>query len=212
LTVSSHAGIINSNVLQGEEKQMTTSNPESKSLFDRMVRAAKLDVNLYEEVEHDTKANWQAFWAVAITSLATGLGTAIGSLGDHRPIWFLWGLLIGLGVAIAGWLIWSLLTYAIGLTIFKGPETEADYGQLLRTIGFSNSPGVFRFFSFIPFIGGIISFVATVWALVAGVIAVRQALDFSTWRAIGTCLIGWLIYILIVFLIPGLVIGSNVLF
>jgi len=191
---------------------MATSNPESKSLFDRMVRAAKLDVNLYEEVEADTKANWQAFWAVVVASLATGLGTAIGSLGDHRPIWFLWGLLIGVGVALLGWLLWALLTYAIGVTIFKGPQTEADYGQLLRTIGFSNSPGVLRFFSFIPFIGWLISLVATVWALVAGVIAVRQALDFSTWRAIGTCLIGGLIYILIVFLIPGFVIGRNIFF
>ena len=191
---------------------MTTSTSDSKSLFGRMVRAAKLDVNLYEEVEADTKANWQAFRAVVLVSLASAIGTGIGSLGDHRPIWFLWGLLIGLGTAIVGWLVWSLLTYVIGVTIFKGPETEADYGQLLRTIGFSNSPGVFRFFSFIPFIGGAIAFVASVWALVAGIIAVRQALDFSTWRAIGTCIIGWVIYVLFLFLIPGLIIGGSVLF
>lgn len=191
---------------------MTTANPESKSLFDRMVRAAMLDVNLYEQVEHDTKANWQAFGAVAITSLATGIGTGIGGVLEHRPIWFLWGLLIGLGISILGWLLWAFLTYIIGITIFKGPETEADYGQLLRTIGFSTSPGVLRIFSFIPFIGGIITFATTVWILIASVIAVRQALDFSTWRAIGTCLIGWLIYILLLFLVPGFVIGRNILF
>jgi len=213
LTSTGFAGIINANVLQDKERQMTTSTSDSKSLFGRMVRAAKLDVNLYEEVEADTKANWQAFRAVVLVSMASAIGTGIGSLGgDHGPIWFLWGLLIGLGSAIIGWLLWSLLTYVIGITIFKGPETEADYGQLLRTIGFSNSPGVFRFFSFIPFIGGVIAFVASVWALVAGVIAVRQALDFSTWRAIGTCIVGWVIYMLFLFLIPGLIIGKSVLF
>jgi hypothetical protein len=179
-----------------------------------MVRAAQLDINFYEEVEHDSRVNMQAFAVVVITSLASGLGIGIGGILVHteRPIWFLWGLLIGLGTAIAGWLIWSFVTYVIGVTIFKGPETEADYGQLLRTIGFSNSPGVLRLFSFIPFVGFIIVFVASVWTLIAGVIAVRQALDFSTWRAIGTCVIGWLIYILFLFLIPGWIIGRSLLF
>ena len=183
------------------------------SLIDRMVRAARLDSNLYEEVEADEGANWQAFAVVLITSIASGLGAGIAAIisGDSG-IWFLWGLLIGIGTGILGWLIWSLFAYWLGTTIFKGHVTEADYGQLMRTIGFSTTPRVLSFFSFIPFVGGFISFVALVWALVAGVIAVRQALDFSTWRAIGTCIVGWLIYALIVFLVSGFVIGANVLF
>ncbi len=179
-----------------------------------MLRAAQLDINLYEEVEADKGANLQALTVVVLVSLASGIGTGIGGIltREDDPIWFLWGLLIGIGVSILGWLLWALITYAIGVTIFKGPETEADYGQLLRTIGFSNTPGALRFFSFIPFIGGVIAFVAFVWTLIAGVIAVRQALDFSTWRAIGTVIVGWLIYILILFLIPGFVIGREILF
>jgi hypothetical protein len=183
------------------------------SLVDRMVRAAQLDSNLYEEVEADKGANGQAFTVVLIASIASGLGVGIAAIisGDSG-IWFLWGLLIGIGTGIVGWLIWSLFAYLLGTTIFRGPETEADYGQLIRTIGFSNTPRLLSFFSFIPFLGGIISFIAFVWALVAGVIAVRQALDFTTWRAIGTCVVGWLIYTLIVFLVFGFAIGSNVLF
>jgi Yip1 domain len=192
-----------------KELQMT----EKPSLIDRMVRAAKLDSNLYEEVEADKGANGQAFTVVLIASIASGLGGGIAAIisGDSG-IWFLWGLLIGIGTGIVGWLIWSLLAYLLGTTIFKGPETEADYGQLIRTIGFSNTPRLLSFFSFIPFLGGVISFVAFVWALVAGVIAIRQALDFSTWRAIGTCIVGWLIYTLIVFLVSGFAIGANILF
>ena len=183
------------------------------SLEDRMVRAAKLDSNLYEEVEADKGANAQAFSVVLITSIASGLGAGISAIiSGESGIWFLWGLLIGIGTGIIGWLIWSLLAYVLGTTIFKGPATEADYGQLIRTIGFSNTPRLLSFFSFIPFIGGFVSFAASVWALVAGVIAVRQALDFSTWRAIGTCIVGWLIYTLIVFLVSGFVIGAKVLF
>ncbi len=185
----------------------------SPSLADRMVRAAKLDSDLYEEVEADKRANGQAFTVVLISSIASGLGVGIAAvISGHSGIWFLWGLLIGIGTGILGWLIWSLFAYLIGTTLFKGPETEADYGQLIRTIGFSNTPRLLSFFAFIPFLGGFIAFVALVWALIAGVIAVRQALDFTTWRAIGTCIVGWIIYSLIVFLVFGFAIGVDVLF
>jgi hypothetical protein len=184
----------------------------SRSLSDRMIRAAKLDVGLYEEVEADTTANGQAFIAVLIASLAAGIGLGIAGVAEEGGLWFLWGLLIGLTSAIVGWVAWSVLAYWIGTTIFRGPETSATYGELLRTIGFSNSPRVLSFFAFIPFLGGLIAFAVSVWALIAGVIAVRQALDFSTGRAIGTCVVGWIIYMLIVFLITGLVLGGSALF
>jgi len=183
-----------------------------RSIVSRMTRAAKLDINLYEEVEADTTANWQAFRAVIIVSLATGLGSGIAGLATQGGLWFLWGLLIGLVTSIIGWLAWSFLAYILGTTIFKGPETQATWGELLRTIGFSNSPGVLRFFSFIPFVGGIVAFGASIWFLIAGVIAVRQALDFSTGRAIATCIVGWLIYVLIVFLATTFILGSGALF
>jgi hypothetical protein len=186
---------------------------DRSSFVYRMVRAAKLDSNLYEEVEAAKEANGQAFAVVLISSIASGLGIGIGAiLSDGSGIWFLWGILIGIGTGISGWLIWSLFTYKLGTSIFQGPETEADYGQLMRTIGFSNTPRLLAFFSFIPFVGGLISFAAYVWALVASVIAVRQALDFSTWRAIGTCIVGWLVFTIIVFLVSGFVVGVSVLF
>ena len=122
------------------------------------------------------------------------------------------GLLLGLASAVFGWLAWALFAYWIGTSIFRGPHTEATYGQLLRTLGFANSPGLLRFFTFIPYIGSLIGFIALVWVLVAGVIAVRQALDFSTGRAIGTCIVGWLIYVLLAFLLSALVFGVSVLF
>jgi len=164
-----------------------------------MIRAAKLDVDLYEEVEADTTANGQAFIVVLVTSLAAGIGIAVNRLivDDQSNSYILWGFLTGLGFSIIGWLLWTLVVYVIGVTLFKTQETEADYGQLLRTLGFATTPDVLGVFLFIPVFGGLLSLIAFIWKTVAGVIAVRQALDFSTWRAIGTCLLGLIPYLLL---------------
>lgn len=173
---------------------------QSLSLVNRMVRATKLDANLYEEVEADTTASGQAFLIVILASLATGIGIGITGLFKMAGVWSMLGLLISLIGLIIVWLAWSFFAYFIGTKVFKGPETSATMGELLRTIGFSISPGVLGIFVFIPVVGGIIWFGASIWVLIAGVVAVRQALDFTTGRAIATCLVSWFACILIVVL------------
>ena len=163
------------------------------SLTERMIRAAKLDVHLYEEVEADKGAMRQAMSVVILSSLAAGIG-AIGTIGIN-------GLIFGTIAALVGWLIWAYLTYAIGTKILAEPQTHATYGQLLRTIGFSSSPGVLRVLGIIPMLTGILNIICGIWMLVAMIIAVRQALDFkSTWRAIAVCLIGFLVQFLVMVL------------
>jgi hypothetical protein len=156
-----------------------------------MVRASKLDVNLYEEVEADKGAIGQALTVVLISSIASGVGS-IGIIGIQ-------GLVIGAFAALLGWVAWAFLAFIIGTKLLPEPETKSDMGELLRTTGFASSPGVLRVFAFIPLIGVLVSIVASIWMLVAMVIAVRQALDYkSTWRAVLVCLIGFIIYIGIV--------------
>ncbi len=167
------------------------------SITDRMIRAAKLDVTLYEEVEADKGAMGQAMGVVVLSSVAAGIGT-IGTTG-------IMGLVLGTIVALVGWFIWAFLTYYIGTRLLSEPQTKADYGELLRTIGFSSSPGVLRVLGIIPMLGSILSFICGIWMLVAMVIAVRQALDYNnTWRAVGVCLIGWIVQIVIFGIFFGL--------
>lgn len=69
---------------------------------------------------------------------------------------------------------------------------------MLRTIGFSSAPGLIRVLGIIPGLRPLLFLVAGIWMLVAMVIAVRQALDYtSTWRALGVCGIGWVVQFLI---------------
>ena len=164
------------------------------SFIDRMIRAAKLDAALYEEVEADKGAMGQAMSVVILSSVAAGIG-AIRITGINGLIW-------GTIVALLGWFIWAFLTYYIGTRLLPEPQTKSSYGELLRTIGFSSSPGVLRVLAIIPMLGTILNLVVGIWMLVAMVIAVRQALDYkSTWRAAGVCLIGWVIQGMILMLL-----------
>ena len=168
-------------------------------LIDRMIRASKLDVDLYNEVEADQGAMRQAMVVVILSSAAAGIGNfGQGGLG---------GMLIGIVVAIVGWCIWAYMTYFIGTRLLPEPQTKADHGELLRTIGFSSSPGLIRVLGIIPGLAEIVFLVASIWMLTAMVIAVRQALDYvSTWRAVGVCVIGWIvqaIFLMLLFTILG---------
>jgi hypothetical protein len=160
-------------------------------LVARMIRAAQLDVTLYEEVEADESASGQAALVVLLAGLASGFGHGLAEmLGGHGSTTLVVGM-IGGGVGqLVAWVIWALLTYLIGTGLFKGTATP---GEMLRTLGFAQSPGVLSALVFIPLLGWLISAVVGIWMLVAGVIAVRQALDFSTEKAILTVLIGWLV-------------------
>jgi len=154
----------------------------------RIIRAARLDVALYEEVEADKSALGQAMGVVVLSSVAAGIGSA-SKAG-------LLGMLIGVVVSLAGWYIWAYLTYFIGTRLLPEPQTKADHGELLRTIGFSSSPGLIRVLGVIPVMRNIVFPIAAIWMLVAMIIAVRQALDYSsTLRAIGVCAIGWIVQI-----------------
>ena len=170
------------------------------SFTERMIGAAKLDVHVYEEVEADTSATGQAMGVVLLSSLAGGLGSVgLGAGG--------FGGVVGSGIAaLIGWVVWAFLTYIIGTRLLAEPQTRADIGELMRTLGFAQAPGLVRVVGILPGVGSLVFSVVSIWTLVAMVIAVRQALDYtSTWRAVSVCLVGWVFQIVIgvVFLIFG---------
>ena len=156
-------------------------------MLQRMIGAAKLRTDTYEEVEADRSATIQAMSVVLLVALATGIG-GLGAGGIP-------GLVGGVIAALVGWAIWAWITYLIGTTILRTPETDANWGQLARTLGYAQSPGVLKVFAVIPAIGPVVFAVVSIWQLVAMVIAIRQALDYtSTFRAIGVAIVGFIAY------------------
>ena len=159
-------------------------------IFDRMVRAARLDAALYEEVENEPEAMGQAMIVVVISSVAAGIGSA----GIGGPL----GLIGGTLAALVGWAIWAVLSHFIGTTLLAEPQTRSTIGQVMRTTGFAAAPGVIRILAFIPLLGTVINLVANLWMLAAFVVAVRQALDYSgTGRAVLVVVIGWVVQMIV---------------
>jgi len=158
------------------------------SFTERMIGAAKLDVHVYEEVEADTRATGQATGVVLLASLAGGLGS--NSFGAEG----LSSFIIGAIATLIGWVSWAFVTYIIGTRLLPEPQTRADVGELMRTLAFAQSPGLLRIFGSLPGVGPLVLSLTQIWLLVAMVVAIRQALDYhSTFRAVGVCLVGWVL-------------------
>ena len=161
-----------------------------RGILSRMLGASLLRVQTFEEVEADPKSLVQAGLVVALACAAIAVASEVQGLqaGAAGRRLALQVLVAGLLPAV-GWLLGSALAYMVGASFLRGPETTTDYREVLRTTGFALSPGILRAFAWLPPapLGLGIDLAATLWMLVAGVVAVRQALDFTTAAALATC-------------------------
>lgn len=175
-------------------------------MLERMIGAAKLNVHTFEEVEHDPGAMGQAMLVVIIVSIAAAIGGAGELFAEGgNP---LWGLVIGIAGGLLRWALWALVVFFVGTTILKTPQTHATWGQVARCTGFAQTPGLLQIFLFVPIVGPLIAFAASIWQLVAMIIGVRTALDYdSTWRAVAVVVIGFLIVVVPLLIIIGLLIA-----
>lgn len=146
-------------------------------MLNRVFRALKLDADLYEEVEHDSQYLPEAALIVVATSLLAGFG---GWISGSFVAGFISLVLTGL----LGWFVWSGVTLIVGTRIFGG---TANYGEMLRVLGYANAPLAL---AIVPWVGLL---VGSLWALVASIVALRQGLDFTLGKAIGTAIVGWIV-------------------
>jgi hypothetical protein len=172
-------------------------------MFNRVTRAAMLDVNLYEEVEADTSLNQEALIVVILVSVLSGIGGFLQGVFNGDIGAALLALVVGVVLGVVSYYIWAYVTYFVGTNLFGG---TADAGELLRVLGYASGPRVLGVLGFIPCVGGLAGIVGAIWALVAGVIAVREALDFDTTKAVLTVIIGWVI-VFAISIVVGLVFG-----
>ena len=167
-------------------------------MLDRLIRAASLDSHLYEEVEADKTALLPAMLIVVVVAISKGIAT-LASSGDFLV------LVIGIVFAILSWAVWAFITYFVGTKILPSEFTHSSWGELARVTGFAQTPGLLFFLVLVPVVGIYLGLAIAIWQLVAMVIGIRQALDYtSTLRAIGVVLIGFIPVMVLNALLIGL--------
>lgn len=177
-------------------------------MIDRIIRAIRLDFRVFREVAEDERATTEAaiivFLVTFLSAIGTGLrvliapedpgfGTAVLAFFNE---WLISGVLIG-------WIGWAILTYLVGTTLFKG---RTNLPEMLRVLGYASAPKLLGLLGFIPCVGWLFTLTGWILALIAGVLAIREAMEFDTGQAIITVVISWVLS-LILSLIIGAILG-----
>lgn len=173
-------------------------------MIDRILRAIRLDWTVFREIAQDTGAMMEAAIIVVAASFLSAIGTGIASerfFGAFILSWFL-SILIG-------WIGWSLITHFVGRILFQG---DTDIPEMMRVLGYANAPNLLGIFRFIPCVGPIIAFVGGILSLIAGVLAVREAMEFDTTNAIVTVVISWIVAFVLTLVFSLPLIGGMALF
>jgi len=161
--------------------------------LNRIFRAIKIDIDLYEEVEKDKNATVQAGIVVVLSSLAAGVGAIQIGMSNFMlaPI-----------MSLLSWYVWAYVIYFVGVKVFGESKTKSNHGELLRTIGFSSAPGIIRVFGVTPDLMAVTFIGSAFWMLACMVVAVKSALDYSSlWKALGVVIIAWLFQAFFLFLV-----------
>jgi hypothetical protein len=172
------------------------------SFQDRVVGALKLQAATFEEVEADKTATAQAAIIVLAASVSNGLGLI--------RWWGLSGTLRQALFALAAWALGAAVIWLIGTRVLPGKNTQADWTDLLRCLGFAQAPGLFSVLYIVPLVGGIVPFVVVIWTLIAAVIAVKAALDYDdTMKAVIVCVLGWVAMAVALSILGGAALGMG---
>lgn len=169
-------------------------------MVDRIVRAIRLDWTVFREIAEDRSAMKEAAIIVLVATFLSAIGGGIAS-GN-----FILGFLANWIVAIlVGWIGWAVLTYFVGSLLFQG---KSDIAEMMRVLGYASAPKLLGLLGFIPCVGWLIALAGWVLSLIAGFIAVREAMEFDTIDAIVTILISWVVA-LIISLIISVIVGGG---
>ena len=161
--------------------------------INRVFRAIKIDIDLYEEVEKDKNATIQAGVVVVLSSLAAGIGALQMGVSNF---------FLAPAMSLLSWYVWAYIIYFVGVKLFGGTKTKSSHGELLRTIWFSSAPGLIRVFGVTPDLMTVTFIGSAFWMLACMVVAVKSALDYeSLWKAFGVVIIAWLFQAFFLFLI-----------
>lgn len=161
---------------------------------ERVIGAAKLDANTFEDIERDPTAMGQAIGVIALASAASGLAN----------IWYggITGIVFGIIASLIGYCVWAAAVWLIGTKLMPDPATKADFPETFRVLAFAAGPGVLAIITIIPILGWLLMLlvypIIWIWSMAIMVIGVRQVLDYTeTFKAVIVVVIGFVAYLVV---------------
>ena len=144
----------------------------------RMVRAAFLDANTFQETTSDSNATTEAGVCALIPLVAVAVGPAIlGMLVGQVALNWLFIQVAFQAVSLAGFVAGA--AYSASFIIGR----KVDPLSLFRPIAYAQSAGVL---GFIPIIGSILS----LWRIVTTLAAIKDSVGCDTGKAIALLIVG----------------------
>jgi hypothetical protein len=166
-------------------------------MIERILRAIRLDWTVFREIAEDENAMSEAAIIVVVvtflSAVGTGMGMLLGKAGFGQAVlsffleWLIFGILIG-------WIGWAVITYFVGTLLFQG---KTDIPEMMRVLGYASAPKLLGLLGFIPCIGWLAALAGWILSLIAGVIAIREAMEFDTGKAIITVVVGVVVAIVL---------------
>jgi hypothetical protein len=157
-------------------------------MIERMIRAVRLDRTLYREVaDHPEYMSEAVLIAVLVSALS-----AVGALFTMQQQGFLLFLLQLANSLLFGWVLWAVIAYYVGSRFFGG---RSSITEMMRTLAYAGLPRLLGLFSFIFCLGWILALIGWLMTVAAGVLAIRESMEFDSSSALITAIIGFILYI-----------------
>ena len=169
----------------------------------RLMRLARLDTSVFDEVRMDPTATMTSFVVVVGASFAAGFGGflwwLVQDFEDSGKVFFQ-SFILGSIFASGLWIVWLFVAYVMLTQVFR---ERADLQQLVRTMGMAAAPLALSILMFIPGIDFGIGLVSV--ALLFGLthVAIQTATTADTARVLAANAAGFAVWAAVLALLVG---------
>jgi hypothetical protein len=179
-----------------------STSVDPAAILNRVMRLARLDTTVFEEVRDDQTETIPAMIVVGVSTLLAAFGGLFWLIMEFDGLdggeIFLKPFVLGTLFAIVLWLVWVAVAFFVLVQVFREP---ADIQSLLRTMGYGAIPLAGTILMFIPAISFGVALVFVVMFFVMQVYAVQAATGTTADRALLASVAGFAVYAIVLALL-----------
>ncbi len=150
---------------------------DMNTMTGRLMRVLRFDASVYREIAADGTAMMQAGVVVTLAALIA----ALGRFGEGGILWVIVVAIIG----IVGFFVYS----AIATIVAKLLGGKTGFNEMGRTLGYAYAWYALGILVLVPGVGGLLAWLGSIVAAVAGFIALRESSEFDSLKALITVIV-----------------------